>query len=258
MSKNKVMAIVTYFHIVQYRDIKHYYSFHVCRNMRYEFSRLVSYNLLMELMQSTLLPLVIFCKTQCLGECIGISFIDSTQIRAYHLKREHSYKILIGLTTKIYCSIRWFFRLKMHFIINDQGELLDFIFSPRNVDNRNPLSGTNLLAKIYRKLFADRGYISQYLFKKSFIDGIHKITKLRKKMKNSLMRISDKILLRKRALVETVCDELKNICQIEHTGHRSQEKFIVNLISGLIAYCYLLKKHTLNLEIVDQSMALSF
>ena len=77
-------------------------------------------------------------------------------------------------------------------------------------------------------------------------------------MKNSLMQISDKILLRKRAIIETVVDELKNICQIEHTRHRSQEGFIVNLISGLIAYSYLPKKPTLNLEVVDQSRALTF
>ncbi len=77
-------------------------------------------------------------------------------------------------------------------------------------------------------------------------------------MKNSLMHMSDKILLRKHALIETVVDELKNIYQIEHTRHRSPEGFIVNLISGLIAYSYLPKKPTLNLEVVDQSMALTF
>lgn len=67
-------------------------------------------------------------------------------------------------------------------------------------------------------------------------------------MKNNLMHISDKLMLRKRALIETVFDELKNICQIEHTRHRSQEGFIVNVISGLIAYCYLPKKPSLNLK----------
>ena len=76
-------------------------------------------------------------------------------------------------------------------------------------------------------------------------------------MKNSLMHMSDKILLRKRALVETVVDELKNICQIEHTRHRSPEGFFVNLISGLIAYSCLPKKPSLNLEVIDQSMALA-
>ena len=130
------------------------------------------------------------------------------------------------------------------------------MLTPGNVDDREPLTGTNLLNKIYGKLFADRGYISQSLFEKLFIDGIHLITKLRKNMKNSLMHISDKLMLRKRALIETVFDELKNICQIEHTRHRSQEGYIVNVIAGLIAYCYLPKKPSLNLEVIDQSFGL--
>ena len=257
MSESEVMTIIIFFHLMRYRDFKHYYLFHVCEHMNNEFPHLVSYNRFVELSHSVILPLVVFLKTQCLGKCTGISFIDSTPIRACHIKREHSHKVLKGLATKGHCSIGWFFGLKMHIIINDKGEILDFVLTPGNVDDRDPLSGTNLLAKIYGKLFGDKGYISHDLFEKLFIDGIHLITKLRKNMKNSLMHISDKILLRKRALVETVFDELKNICQIEHTRHRSQEGFIVNLISGLIAYCYLPKKPSLNLEVVDQSLALA-
>ena len=257
MSESEVMTIVIYFHIMRYRDFKHYYLFHVCRNMRDEFPHLVSYNRFVELMQSALLPLIVFLKTQCMGGCTGISFIDSTPLRACHIKREHSHKVLQGLATKGQCSIGWFFGLKLHLIINDKGEILDFVLTPGNVDDRKPLTGSNLLSRIYGKLFGDKGYISQSLFEQLFIDGIHLITKLRKNMKNSLMHLSDKILLRKRALVETVIDELKNICQIEHTRHRSQEGFIVNLISGLIAYSYFPKKPSLNLDIIDQSMALA-
>jgi len=242
MNESKVKTIVTYFHLMRYRDFKHYYLFHVCKHMSSEFPHLVSYNRFVELMQSVLLPLVIYLKTQCLGKCTGISYIDSTPLKACHLKREHSHKVLKGFATKGQCSIGWFFGLKLHFVINDKGEILDFVLTSENVDDRHPLSGTNLLVKIYGKLYGDKGYISQSLFEKLFIDGIHLITKLRKNMKNSLMHMSDKIMLRKRALIETVCDELKNICQIEHTRHRSMEGFIVNLISGLIAYSFLPKK----------------
>lgn len=256
MSESEVMTIVIYFHLMRYRDFKHYYLFHVCRNMRGEFSRLVSYNRFVELMKSGLLPLVVYHKTQCLGKCTGISFIDSTPLRACHIKREHSHKVLRGLAAKGQCSIGWFFGLKLHFVINDKGEILDFVLTPGNVDDRKPLTGTNLMSRIYGKLFGDKGYISQSLFEQLLIDGVHLITKLRKNMKNSLMHTSDKIMLRKRALIETVFDELKNICQIEHTRHKSSEGFIVNLISGLTAYCYLPKKPSLNLEVVDQSLAL--
>jgi hypothetical protein len=257
MSESEVMTIVIYFHLMRYRDFKHYYLFHVCRNMRSYFPHLVSYNRFVELMQSTLLPMVVFLKVQRLGKCTGISFIDSTPLRACHIKREHSHKVLKGLATKGQCSIGWFFGLKLHFVINDKGEILDFVLTHANTDDRKPLMGTNILSKIYGKLFGDKGYISQSLFEQLFIDGIHLITKLRKNMKNSLMHLSDKIILRKRALIETVCDELKNICQIEHTRHRSQEGFVVNVISGLIAYSYLSKKPSLNLEIVNQSLALA-
>jgi hypothetical protein len=116
------------------------------------------------------------------------------------------------------------------------------------VDDREPLKNKNFHDKIFGKLVADKGYISKTLFDELFIDGIHLITRIRKNMKNSLMHLQDKVLLRKRALIETINDELKNICQIEHTRHRSFENFLTNLLSGLIAYSFLDKKPKLNLE----------
>ncbi len=153
----------------------------------------------------------------------------------------------------------WFFGFKLHIVINDKGEILDFLFTQGNVDDREPLKNKNFHDKIFGKLIGDKGYISKSLFDELFIDGIHLITKIRKNMKNSLMLLHDKILLRKRALVETVNDELKNICQIEHTRHRSFENFLTNLLSGLIAYSFLDKKPKLNLEeIVDESHVCNF
>jgi hypothetical protein len=165
--------------------------------MHSDFPSLVSYTRFVELMQTALLPLAVFLKTRCLGKCTGISYVDSSHIKACHIKRAHSHKVLKDLATKGQYSIGWFFGLKLHFIINDKGEILDFVLTPGNIDDRQPLIGSNLLTKIYGKLYGDKGYISQSLFEKLFIDGIHLITKLRKNMKNSLMLISDKILLRK-------------------------------------------------------------
>jgi len=64
-------------------------------------------------------------------------------------------------------------------------------------------------------------------------------------MKNQLLPMADKLLLRKRAIIETIIDQLKNISQIEHTRHRSPVNFMVNLLCGLIAYCHQPKKPTL-------------
>jgi len=185
--------------------------------------------------------MVLFLKSCCLGECTGISIIDSTPIRVCHIKREWSHKVFKGIATKGKSTIGWFFGFKLHLIINDKGEIIQFLITRGNVDDRAPLKDKGFPEKVFGKLFGDRGYISQDLFEQLFIDGIHLITRIKKNMKNSLMHLHDKLLLRKRAIIETVNDQLKNICQIEHTRHRSFENFVGNLVTGLMAYNFLQK-----------------
>jgi hypothetical protein len=77
------------------------------------------------------------------------------------------------------------------------------------------------------------------------------VTKLRKNMKNKLMSLTDKLLLRKRSLIETVNDQLKNISQVEHTRHRSLWNFLGNVAAGLIAYTFKEKKPSLNIRVKE-------
>ena len=216
-----------------------------------EFPKTVSYNRFVELQKKAFLPMCVFLQSCCLGKCTGISFIDSTPIIACHIKREKQHRVFKGFAAKGQCSMGWFYGFKLHLVINDRGEIIDFLFTQGNIDDREPLKNKNFHEKLFGKLFGDRGYISQSLFEEMFIDGIHLITKVRKNMKNSLMLTQDKILLRKRSLIESVNDELKNICQIEHTRHRSVDNFLSNLISGLIAYHFLPKKPSINTDVVD-------
>ena len=97
-------------------------------------------------------------------------------------------------------------------------------------------------------MVGDKGYICRDLFSRLFVDGIQLITKLKSNMKGQLMTVSDKILLRKRALIETINDELKNIAQIEHSRHRSVVGFTVNLMAGLAAYSFFPKKPMIDVE----------
>jgi len=251
LNDSEVMTILVLFHLGNYRCLKHFYVNYVQKHLTNEFPETVSYNRFVELQQKAIMPLCCFLQMMCLGKCTGISFIDSTPIRVCHIKREKQNKVFKGIATKGQCSLGWFFGLKLHIIINDKGEILTFLLTSGNVDDREPLKSKRFHEKIFGKLVGDKGYIGQDLFENLFIDGIHLITKIRKNMKNCLMHINDKILLRKRALIESVNDELKNICQIEHTRHRSFENFLTNLISGLIAYSYLEKKPSLKTDIVD-------
>ena len=135
-------------------------------------------------------------------------------------------------------------------MINDKGEILNFVITPGNTDDREPLKDKKFIEKLKGKLYADKGYVSQKLTEILFVDGLHLITHIRNNMKNVLMEMKDKILLRKRSVIETINDELKNICSIEHSRHRSFQNFITNLISGLIAYYFFPKKPAIKYEVI--------
>lgn len=255
LSQSEVMTIMVLFHYKQYRNLKSFYLYYVKVHMKNEFPDTVSYNRFVELQQKAILPLAIFLKTCCLGQCTGISFIDSTPLRACHIKREKQHKTFKNTATKGQCSLGWFFGFKLHLIINDKGELLDFMLTQANVDDREPLRNFDFHKRIFGKIYGDKGYIGKDLFEQLFVDGVHLVTKIRKNMKNSIMLLQDKIMLRKRVLIETVNDELKNQCQIEHTRHRSFENFTSNLLSGLIAYSFFDKKPSLNVEIIEDRLA---
>ena len=211
----------------------------------------------MELEKELALPLAIFIKKVLLGKCTGISFVDSTPLRVCRNQRIQMHKVFKGIATRGKCSMGWFFRFKLHLICNEKGELLNFMFTPGNTDDRTPLDDKNFISQIVGKLVGDKGYISQKLFEKLFIDGIQLITKLKSNMKGTLMSVSDRVLLRKRAIIETINDELKNIAQIEYSRHRAFHNFVVNLLSGIAAYCFFPKKPSINLEkVIDRQLTL--
>jgi len=252
MSDSEVITILILFHLKGYRNLKHFYLNHVCKNMTQDFPKLVSYNRFVELQKKCLIPMTIFLQTQSLGKCTGISFIDSTLLKACHIKREKQNKVFKGIATKGGSTMGWFFGFKLHLVINECGEIIDFVITQGNVDDRQPLKDKTFHDKVFGKIYGDKGYLGKDLFEKLFVDGIHLVTKLKKKMKNALMHTYDKIMLRKRAVIESVNDILKNQCQIEHTRHRSFDNFISNLISGLIAYSFLPTKPHINLNCLRQ------
>lgn len=248
MSDSEIMTILIAFHLGNYRNLKHFYLFYVKVHLQTEFPQTVSYNRFVELQQKAMLPLVMFLKIMKLGECSGVSFVDSTPIRVCKNKRIFNHKVFEGLAKRGRSTMGWFFGFKLHIVVNEVGELLGFTITPGNVDDREPLKNGDFLDKVYGKLFADKGYIGQELFEMLFINGIQLMTSLRKRMKGSLMSLSDSILLRKRSVIETINDVLKNTCQIEHSRHRSFGNFITNLVSGLIAYTFLPTKPRIKYE----------
>jgi hypothetical protein len=246
LAVSEIMTILIHFHQSHYRNFKAYYTDYVQERLHGEFPGLVSYTRFVEFIPSVLIPLCVYLRQSCLGLCTGISFMDSTSLAVCKNPRIHSHKVFAGLAERGKTSTGWFFGFKLHLIFNDQGELLNVMLTPGNVDDRKPVPKT--ARQLFGKLFADKGYLSQKLFEELLNTfNVQLVTGIRSNMRNRLLPLMDKLLLRKRAIVETIIDQLKNISQIEHSRHRSPVNFLVNLLCGLIAYCHQPKKPSLGL-----------
>jgi transposase len=248
LTMSEVMTILIHFHQSHYRNFKAYYCEYVLVHLRSEFPGLVSYTRFVDFIPSALLPLCAYLRYACLGDCTGISFIDATSIDVCLNQRIASHKVFAGFAQRGKTSTGWFYGFKLHLVINDRGELLNVQLTPGNVDDRKPVP--DLVKQLFGKLIGDKGYISQPLVEllRQTI-GVQMITKLKSNSKNRLpMALMDRILLRRRAIVESVIDQLKNISQIEHSRHRSVVNFMVNLMCGLIAYAHQPKKPSLGRE----------
>jgi len=250
LSWSEVMTILVWFHASHYRTFKHFYLDSMLPSKRAEFPGLPSYTRFVELIPLTLFPLCAYLQTRQ-GQTTGFQFIDSLPIRVCHNRRIGSHQVFAGLAQRGKGSMGWFYGFKLHLVINDQGELLGVCLTPGNVDDRRPVK--KLVRKLWGKLFGDRGYLSQELFEQLWTAGLQLVTKVRRNMKNKLMPLFDKLLLRQRALIECVNDQLKNISQVEHTRHRSPINGIVNMIAAVVAYTFQPKKPALDLFTTDDS-----
>ena len=223
MSLSEIMTIALAFHQQHYRNFKHYYLQCVRAYWQDAFPGLPSYQRFVEWLPSTLLPLCVYLRHR-FGRCSGISFVDSTSLKVCHNRRISQHRVFDNLAARGKTSVDWFFGFKLHLVVNEHGELLNLQLTPGNVDDRKPIPA--LLGSLFGKVFADRGYVSQKLATQLFeelgpesrpvpeFDSGTKagdcipqfFAKPRRNMKNRLMRLTDKLLARKRSIIETIID----------------------------------------------------
>ena len=240
LTSSEIMTICVYYHFSGYKTFKDYYIKGVLRYNQKDFKKLVSYSRFIELKQELALDLGLFAMLLChLNKCTGTSFIDSTPLVVCHNRRIYSHKVFKGLAARGKTSTGWFFGFKLHIVIDQNGNILNFHFTPGNVSDANAETLTSLLTDLFGNIYGDKGYLlNQKLFEYFYENGLHMITKIRSNMDNKLMALSDKLLLSKRGMVESVIDILKIHLSIDHTRHRSSRAFLANLFSGLVAYAF--------------------
>lgn len=246
LSDSEFMTIYLLFQSSGYRDFKHYYLGCVLRgDLKKAFPQAVSYTRFVARIPRIFIPLCAFLKS-IKADIDGVGFMDSTSITVCHNKRTSSHKVFrdfaaLGKTTK-----GWFYGFKLHLICNSKGELCACRITPGNWDDRKPVD--SMTKDMLGKLFADKGYIDQKLSQILLERGLRLITGIRKKMKNKLMPLIDKILLRKRSLIESTNNQLKFVFHLEHHRHRSSTNGFANMIAACIAYALHPNKPALQLS----------
>lgn len=250
MSLAETLTIIIYFHLSGYRTFKWYYDREV-RGTGFIascFPYAVSYNQFLELMANSLVPLGHCLLWLCsLSSRTGIQFIDSTSIVVCSNLRINRHKVFQGSAARGHTSEGWFFGFKLHIVVNDRGELLALRITPGNVSDANKTIVTGLTEGLRGKLFGDKGYLSKEVFDQLWQQGLQLVTNIRRNMKQRLLPLWDRLMLRRRFIIETVNDHLKNNEQIEHSRHRSLTNFSVNLLAGLVAYQLQPKKPSIRL-----------
>ena len=235
LSIPELITIMLLYHQSPCKNFKYFYNSYL-QLYRREFPHLLSYNRFIELKRRTLLYLILLLEWYChQSKTTGISYIDSTSIAVCHSKRITRNKVFSGLAKLGKTTKGWFYGLKLHLVINEKGDIQRLTFTAGNIDDRVPVP--NITKHLTGLLFGDKGYVKQELFQSLYDRGLKLVTGIKKGMKNKLIPMFEKILLRKRSVIEAVFNILKYHFELEHTRHRSIWNASVHLISTLISYC---------------------
>ncbi|HPE85412.1 MAG TPA: IS982 family transposase [Chlamydiales bacterium] len=244
LSVSEMIKIVILLHQSNYRTFKHFYQF-VATHLRSYFPQMITYYRFVASMKNLFIPIFANLMHRA-GKVTGIAFIDATSTAVCHNKRIRRNKVFRGFAKRGKTKAGWFYGFKLHLVINELGEIISFLITPGNVADIAVVE--QLTKKLIGQLYGDKAYISQQLACRLIKRGLQLFTTIRSNMKQKLISLKDKALLRKRAIIETVNDQLKNISQIEHKRHRSVSNFLINLLAGLVAYSHQAKKPSLNLN----------
>jgi transposase len=232
LSDSEIMTIVLMFQESPCRNFKYFYKSYL-QLYNQDFPKLPSYERFVALMPRVLMLAVVLLHALLTpGRKLG--YIDATSINVCHPKRIKRNKVFKGLAAIGKTTKGWFFGFKLHVIVDEKGNLLRVKLTPGNVDDRAVVEG--MTQGMTGLLFGDKGYLDKKLFLRLYKRGLKIVTGIKKNMKNILMPWQEKILLRKRSLIETVFDYLKNKFQLEHTRHRSPLNMVLHLITTLIMY----------------------
>lgn len=242
MQLSEILTIIIFYHYSGYKCFQYYYQEQVQIELQSFFPRQVSYKRFLQLISKAVPYLYVFTKWQSLcAEATGIYFIDSKKLPVCHNRRIHNHRVFKGLAQRGRTSTGWFYGLKLHLLINNLGQVMNFTFTPGNIADAKPEILRHIFLKVKGVCYGDKGYLSK-IFAELYQQGLKLVTKIRKNMKNKLMPIEEKYQLFKRAVIESAFDILMTVFDIDHTRHRSPQNAMAHMLGALAAYSFMDQK----------------
>jgi hypothetical protein len=237
ISLSEMMTIEILYHLSGYKCFQYFYQQEVQQgSLHTYFPKAPSYNRFVELKPRMLLALIAYLHCARLGQLLSLYYADSTALKVCHNRRIHQNKVFRGVAKRGHTSTGWFYGCKLFLVVNALGQIVQAFLTPGNVSDTT----TSTLKKLFKALrglaFADKGFVNQKAFDELLANGLKLITAIRSNMKNKLVLLQEKMLLKKRGMIESVIDILKSVCNIEHTRHRSALNMMVNTYAALCAY----------------------
>jgi hypothetical protein len=237
ISLSEMMTIEILYHLSGYKCFQYFYQQEVQQgSLHTYFPKAPAYNRFVELKPRMLLPLIAYLHCVRLGQFLGLYYADSTTLKVCHNRRIHQNRVFSQVAKRGHTSTGWFYGCKLFLVVNALGEIVQAFMTPGNVSDNTTSGLKKLLKGLSGLALADKGFINQKAFDELLSNGLKLITAIRSNMKNSLMLLQEKMLLKKRGMIESVIDILKSVCNIEHTRHRSALNMMVNTYAALCAY----------------------
>ena len=242
MGLSEVMTLIVFYQYSGYKCFKYYYQEVVASELIQDFPRQVGYRRFLQLIPRCTVPLYLLAKYRCLdAEATGVLFIDSKKLPVCHNRRIHNHKVFKDIAARGRTSTGWLYGLKLHLVVNNLGQCVNFAITPGNVSDNHPDVLRHILHKQRGKCYGDKGYISR-IFEELHLSGLTLITRVRKNMKNKLLLLQERYHLYKRAVIESIFDVLMSVFDLDHTRHRSPRNAMAHWCGSLVAYSFMEQK----------------
>ena len=189
MSASEVMTVIIFYQYSGYKCDQYYYHEMVQKDLLEYFPAQVKYKRCLQLISKAPDLMYVFTKWQCTkAEATETYFVDSKKLSCCHNRRISSHKVFRGLAERGKTSTGWFYGSKIHMVVNNLGQCMNFVITPGNISDANPDVLRHIFLKMKGNCYGDKGYLSS-IFEELYLQGLKLVTKVRKNMKNRLMPI---------------------------------------------------------------------